>query len=145
MAVFYVTEKSMASTVALALPALTTLVAVLLYFVVTLNVGRARMKYKIPAPAVAGNPDFERAYRVQMNTLEQMAGFLPALWLFAIYLNPLWASALGALWIAGRALYAAGYYRAAEKRGAGFGISMLAFIALWAGALWGVVRTLLQA
>ena len=135
----------MAPNLAHALTALTTLIAILLYFVVTLNVGRARMKYKIPAPAVSGDPDFERAYRVQMNTLEQLAGFLPALWLFAIYVNPLWASALGVLWIAGRALYAAGYYRAAEKRSAGFGISMLAFIALWFGAVWGVVRTLLQA
>jgi glutathione S-transferase len=58
--------------------------------------------------------------------------------------SPSWASVLGTVWIAGRALYAVGYYRAAEKRHAGFGIGMFAFIALWLGAAWGVVRALLQ-
>ena len=134
----------MSTPIAFALPALTTLVAVLLYFVVTLNVGRARVKYKIAAPAVSGNPDFERAYRVQMNTLEQIVPFLPALWLFAFFVSTFWATLLGAIWILGRALYAIGYYRAAEKRGAGVGLSMLAFVALWFGAFWGVGRILLQ-
>lgn len=127
----------------LALPALTTLVVLLLYFVIVVNVGRARMKYKIAAPAVTGHPEFERAYRVQANTMEQLIAFLPALWLFALYVSPSWASVLGTVWVAGRALYAVGYYRAAEKRGAGFGVGMLAFVALWLGAAWGVVRTLL--
>jgi uncharacterized MAPEG superfamily protein len=124
-------------------PALTTLVALLLYFVTIVNVGRARVKYKIEAPAVTGHPVFERAYRVQMNTLEQLVGFLPALWIFAAYVNAPWASALGALWIAGRALYAVAYYEAPEKREAGFGIGAFAFVALWVGASWGVVRALL--
>jgi uncharacterized membrane protein YecN with MAPEG domain len=124
---------------------MTTLVALLLYFVIVINVARARTKYKIAAPAVTGHPDFERVYRVQVNTVEQLIGFLPALWLFALYVSPSWASVFGTVWIAGRALYAVGYYRAAERRGAGFGISVLAFVALWLGAAWGVVRALLQA
>jgi len=129
---------------AVALPALTTLVALLLYVVVTANVGRARGKYKIEAPAVTGHPDFERVHRVQVNTLEQLVAFLPALWLFALYTSPAWASVLGSVWIAGRAIYAVGYYRAAEKRSLGFGIGIAAFSVLWLGAAWGVVRTLLQ-
>lgn len=128
-----------------ALPALTTLVALLLYFITIVNVGRARVKYRIEAPAVTGHPDFERVHRVQINTLEQLAAFLPALWLFALYVSPAWASVLGTVWIAGRALYAVGYYRAAEKRGAGFGIAAMAFVALWLGAAWGVLRVLFQA
>ena len=127
-----------------ALPALTTLVALLLYVVITANVGRARVRYKIEAPAITGHPVFERVYRVQVNTLEQMIAFLPALWLFALYVSPAWASVLGTVWIAGRALYAVGYYRAADQRSAGFGIGTIAFLALWLGAAWGVVRTLLQ-
>ncbi len=127
-----------------ALPALTTLVALLLYFITIVNVGRARIKYKIEAPAVTGHPDFERVHRVQINTLEQLAAFLPALWLFALYVSPAWASVLGTVWIAGRALYAIGYYRAAGKRGAGFGIGAMAFVALWLGAAWGVLRVLFQ-
>jgi glutathione S-transferase len=127
-----------------ALPALTTLVALLLYFVITINVARARMKYRIAAPAVTGDPNFERVYRVQVNTLEQMIAFLPALWLFAFYVSPAWASVLGTVWIAGRALYAVAYYRSADRRSTGFNIGAFAFMALWLGAAWGVVRVLLQ-
>ena len=58
------------------LPALTTLVAVLLYVVTLANVAFARAKYKVVAPAVSGNPDFERIFRVQMNTLEQLVALL---------------------------------------------------------------------
>ena len=65
-------------------------------------------------------------------------------WLFAFYVSPAWASTLGTAWIAGRVIYAIGYYRAAEKRGPGFTITFLSFAALWAGATWGVVRALLQ-
>ncbi len=126
------------------LPALTTLIALLFYFVVTLNVARAHEKYKVAVPAMTGQPDFERVYRVQMNTLEQLALFLPSLWLFAIYVSPAWASLLGAVWIVGRILYAIGYYQAAEKRSAGFVISFAGAALLWLGAAYGVVRVLLQ-
>lgn len=128
-----------------ALPALTTLIALLVYFVVTVNVARAHVRFKVEVPAMTGHPDFERVYRVQMNTLEQLALFLPSLWLFAMFLNPAWASLFGAVWIVGRVLYAIGYYRAAEKRGAGFGIAFAGLAPLWLGAAYGVVRALLQA
>ncbi len=127
-----------------ALPALTTLVAVLLYVVTIANVGRARAKYKIEAPAVTGHPDFERVYRVQANTLEQLIGFLPALWLFAVYVSPPWASLFGAVWIVGRVVYAIGYYKSAEKRGPGFLIAFAGFAALWLGAAWGIFQALLR-
>jgi uncharacterized membrane protein YecN with MAPEG domain len=127
-----------------ALPALTTLIALLLYFMTIVNVARARGRFKIEAPAISGNPDFERVFRVHMNTLEQLVVFLPALWLFALYLSPAWASLVGAVWIVGRAMYAMGYYRAAEKRGAGFGFAFFAVAVLWFGALWGVVSALLR-
>jgi glutathione S-transferase len=127
-----------------ALPALTTLVALLLYVVVTFNVGRARNKYKISAPAVTGHPDFERVYRVQMNTLEQLVAFLPALWLFAWFVDPAWAATLGTAWIIGRVIYAVGYYGAANKRGPGFAIASVSFAALMVGAAWGVVTALLR-
>jgi glutathione S-transferase len=128
----------------LTLPALVTLAAILFYIVTAINVGRARVKYKIVAPAVSGNVDFERIFRIQMNTLEQMVAFLPALWLFAIYLSPVWGAAFGLIWIVGRILYAIGYARTAERRDVGFVTSFIALTALWAGASWGVVRALLQ-
>ncbi|WP_139102793.1 MAPEG family protein, partial [Acinetobacter baumannii] len=67
------------------LTALVTLLAVLFYLFTSINVSRARARPGIKVPATSGDPDFERAFRVQMNTLEWMPIFLPSLWLFAIY------------------------------------------------------------
>lgn len=126
-------------------PALVSLLALLLYFGVTINVGRARSKYGIPAPQMSGDPDFERVLRVQQNMLEQLIFFLPALWIFCAYLNPLWGAGLGLLWVIGRTLYAWGYYQAAEKRGPGFAIASLSSLVLLLGGLVGVVLKLLAA
>jgi glutathione S-transferase len=104
--------------------------ALLLYFVLTINVGRARAKYKVPVPQMTGDPDFERVLRVQQNTLEQIVFFLPLLWIFSYFVNPLWGAGLGSLWIIGRIVYAWGYYQATEKRGPGFAIASLSSIVL---------------
>jgi uncharacterized MAPEG superfamily protein len=125
-----------------ALPALVTLLALAFYVFTGVKVGWARGRYKIEAPAVTGDPAFERVYRVQMNTLEQLVAFLPALWLAAVFGNPLLASGLGLLWILGRIWYAVGYYRAADKRGPGFGLTIIAFAALWVSAAIGILRIL---
>lgn len=125
-------------------PALITLLALILYFVLGINVGRARVKYKVMPPQMSGDPNFERVLRVQQNTLEQLVLFLPAFWLFCQYVSPVWGSVLGAVWVVGRILYAWGYYQAAEKRIPGFGIAALATIALLLGALVGVMRVLFQ-
>jgi glutathione S-transferase len=104
--------------------------ALLLYFILTINVGRARAKYKVPVPQMTGDPDFERVLRVQQNTLEQIIFFLPLLWLFSYFVNPVWGAGLGTLWILGRIIYAWGYYQATEKRGPGFAIASLSSIVL---------------
>lgn len=126
-----------------ALPALVTCFALILMNVLAINVGRARAKYKIMVPTISGNPDFERVFRVHMNTLENIVIFLPALWLFAYYVSATWASVLGAVWIIGRVMYATGYYRKAEARGAGFMVSFLATTILIVGAMYGIVTALL--
>lgn len=123
---------------------LVTVLALILFFGVTLYVGVARAKYGVKAPAVSGNDDFERVLRVQQNTLEQLALFLPVLWIFATFVSPIAAAILGAVWILGRILYALGYYQAAEKRGPGFGLSTLATVVLIFGSLIGIVLTLLK-
>ena len=112
------------------LTGLITALALLLYFVLTINVGRARAKFKVPAPQTTGNPDFERYLRVQNNMLEQLVFFLPLLWLFSIFISVTWGAAIGSIWILGRILYAWGYYQAAEKRGPGFALSSLCSMAL---------------
>jgi glutathione S-transferase len=118
-----------------------TLLALLLYMGLSHVVGQARGKYRIKAPAVTGHENFERAYRVQMNTVEQMVFFLPALWLCAVLLSDTGAAVGGLIWVIGRAVYAVAYLDAPEKRGPGMGISMLAMIGLFLGALYGLVRT----
>ena len=126
------------------LTALITCLAVAVYFATSVLVSRARTAYGIKAPAVTGNPDFERVFRVQMNTLEWLPIFLPSLWLFAIHVSDLLAAAIGLVWIAGRILYVLSYSKAADKRGTGFGIQAFATIALWLGAtgaiIWRLVR-----
>jgi glutathione S-transferase len=124
--------------------AIVTCLAVLVYFFTGIRVSRARAAFGIKAPAITGNPDFERAFRVQMNTLEWMPIFLPSLWLFAIYISDGIAAAIGLVWIVGRILYMTGYAQAANKRGPGFGIQALAAGVLWLGslgaALWRLVH-----
>ena len=126
------------------LTALVTCLALLAYFLISFQVAKARQTYGIKAPAVSGNPDFERIYRVQMNTLEWMPIFLPALWLFAIYVSDAIAAALGVIWIAGRIVFMIGYRKAASKRGPGFAIQGGAAIILWLGAtvaiLWRLIH-----
>lgn len=121
---------------------LVTVFALLLFFGVTANVGRARIKSGIKPPQMSGDPEFERVVRVQQNTLEQLVLFLPSLWIFAVVVDSIAAPILGSVWIVGRILYAWGYYQAAEKRGPGFGISFLATTILLLGALVGIVLRL---
>ena len=124
--------------------ALVTCLAILFYFFTSFHVAKARAAFGIKAPAITGNPDFERVFRVQMNTLEWMPIFLPSLWLFAIYISDPVAAAIGVVWIAGRILYLTGYSQAAEKRGRGFGIQALAAGVLWLGALGAIVWRLMM-
>jgi uncharacterized MAPEG superfamily protein len=126
------------------LPELVALLTVLLLLVVSLLTGRARGKYGIKAPAITGHPMFERAYRIQMNTLEYAVVFLPALWLAARWGNPAWAGILGLVWLAGRVWYVVAYQRDPVSRSKPFGLAMLALLLLIVLAIWGVVRLLLQ-
>ena len=124
------------------LTALVTLLAVLFFFFTSMNVSRSRSRTGVKAPAMSGHPDFVRAFRIQMNTLEWMPIVLPSLWLFAIYISDAIAAGIGAVWIIGRIVYFIGYSKAAAKRGPGFAIQAIAAIALWAGALGAVVLRL---
>jgi glutathione S-transferase len=123
---------------------LVSLLAILFYFFTSARVARARAKYKIAAPAITGNADFERVFRVQMNTLEWMPIFLPSLWLFAIYISDRWAALVGLVWIVGRIVYMLGYERATEKRSPGFFIQALACIVLVFGSMGMIVSRMVH-
>jgi glutathione S-transferase len=126
----------------LPLTALVTLLICLLLFAAGINVGRARGLYGIKAPAVTGHEMFERAYRIQMNTLENAVLVLPALWLYASFIGDRGAAAMGGVWLLARIWYAIAYQKDPAKRGPAFGLSVLAFAGLAAGAFWGVLRIL---
>ena len=127
------------------LVAIVTLLALLVYFYMSMIVGQGRTKYNVPAPAVTGNPDFERAYRVQMNTLEWLPLFLVSLWIFTLAWNSdLVSAGIGVVWIIGRILYLTGYSKAAAARGPGFGIQALATAVLLFGALGKIIWMVVQ-
>ena len=119
--------------------ALVSLLAVLFYFFLATRVAVAHRKFNVKLPAMTGNPDFERVYRVQMNTLEWMPTFMVSLWLCALYLSDIGAAALGLVWIVGRALYYVGYSKAVEKRLPGFFVQVMACFLLIIGAVVGIV------
>jgi uncharacterized MAPEG superfamily protein len=125
------------------LPALVTLLTILLQFGTMWAVGHARGKYGIKAPATSGDPAFERAYRVQMNTLEQTVMFLPTLWLAAHYGFSGWAGVAGLVWIVGRVWYALAYLKDPAKRGPGYLVGMLGWVVLLVMACLGVGRAML--
>jgi glutathione S-transferase len=120
----------------------TILLALLEYIVMSGLVGRARAKYGVRAPAMTGHPDFERANRVHVNTLENLIIFVPAVLIFATYVSAFYAAILGALFVVGRALYAIGYLQAADKRSVGAGITGIVNIVLVVGGLIGIARAL---
>ena len=120
------------------------LLALLEYFIFVFLVARARGKYGVHAPAITGHPVFERTFRVQQNTLELLIIFVPSIALFGTYISWRWGALLGLLFILGRAVYAAGYIRAPEKRELGATVSFAATAALLVGSLFGVIGALIR-
>jgi glutathione S-transferase len=124
--------------------AIVTLLAIALYFFLATRVAAARGTFHVPLPATAGHPDFERIFRIHMNTLEWMPTFLVSLWLCAIFLSDIGAAVLGLVWIAGRILYFVGYRKAVEKRLPGFFVQSAACFLLFIGAAADIVMHLVR-
>jgi glutathione S-transferase len=116
--------------------------ALLQFFIFCMAVGKARATYKIEAPATTGNEVFERYFRVQMNTLEMLIIFVPAILMFARYVNAYWAAGLGVVYLIGRTLYFRGYVKAPAKRSMGYLFSGGPTIILLVGAIIGVLIAL---
>jgi glutathione S-transferase len=112
-----------------------TLLALLEYSIIGVMVGRARQTYGIEAPATTGNPDFERIFRVHVNTLEALIVFLPALWIFSLSVHYHIGVLLGLLFVIARIVYAAGYMSAASKRSTGAFATGIINLILVVGAL----------
>lgn len=120
----------------MALVSIVVMLAIIEYFIFGFMVGAARGKYGVSAPAVTGDPIFERYYRVQQNTLEQLAGLLPAITVYGFYGNPQVAAGLGLVFIISRAVYAYTYINDPAKRAWGFVPGWLATVLMIVLGLW---------
>ncbi|HBZ70659.1 MAG TPA: MAPEG family protein [Deltaproteobacteria bacterium] len=119
--------------------AVVTSLALIEYLWIGFSVGQARTQYGVAAPAITGNEIFERWFRVQQNTVEQLVVFLPSLWLFGLYVNARLGALIGLVFVGGRYLYTRGYVEDPEKRGRGFMIGFVATAVLLLGALVGAL------
>lgn len=121
------------------LVAIVTILTLCQFVLFSVQVGSMRGKHGVKAPAVSGHPDFERMFRIQQNTLEQLVVFVPALWIFAQYVNPLWAAGLGLVFIIGRFIYRSSYLKDPASRGMGFTITFLPTAVM---LVWGLIAVL---
>lgn len=119
-----------------------TLLIGLFYFFTAFRVGNLRARHGIKAPLTMGHPTFDRAYRVQMNTLEQMGIVLPFLWVAAFYpIGWAWLAPLvGLIWLLSRLVYLAGYMADPDKRLAGAMLGGICNLTLFIIAAVGVLR-----
>ncbi len=119
--------------------AVVTVLAVFQSFSFAFLVGKQREKHGIKAPAITGEAEFERAFRIHQNTVEQLVIFIPALWLFGHYVHGLIGAGLGLVFIVSRFLYRKSYLNDPTTRTAGFGIGALIMMILLLGGLIGAI------
>lgn len=125
------------------LTALTLVAALLIYFAFSVIVGRARSTWNVPAPQASGHPEFDKRYRVQMNTLEQLALFVPGVILCAPVEGDGFTASFAAIWCVGRILFAWGYYKDPAKRGPGFALTLLPGLVLVLAGAHGAIAALM--
>lgn len=104
--------------------------------------GRARSLSGLKAPAMTGDEGFERMYRVQMNTLELLVVFLPALYLASRHLPALPVAAIGLVFVVGRFIYWRAYIADPSSRSLGFVLSFFPVLVLCILALVGIVLSM---
>jgi len=122
--------------------ALLVLLSLLQYVYFTIKVGASRGKHGVPAPAVSGNEVWERLFRIQQNTLEQLIIFIPGLYIFALYLSAKWALIPGGMYLIGRQIYSMSYAKDPKTRSIGFALTFLAQVILILGGFFGVLKNI---
>jgi len=110
-----------------------TVLALMQYMFFGIQVGGAHQKYGVKAPTMSGDAEFDRVNRVHQNTLEQLIVLIPALWMYAHYVNPLWGAGMGVVYLIGRFIYRAEYLKDPSTRTLGFSLSFLpgAVMSIW--------------
>ena len=115
------------------------LLALLQYMWFTVRVGTTRGKYNIDAPACEGDESWERMFRVQQNTMEQLVIMIPAAYAFAYYVSELWVLLPGVAFIIGRFMYSSEYLKDPKTRAPGMSLTLAANASLVVGALIGLL------
>ena len=128
----------------MALVTIITMLALVEYIFFGMQVGLARGKYNVVAPATTGHPQFERVNRIHLNTLEQLVVFIPGLWAFGYFVSFTWGAVLGAVYLVGRIVYSVSYSKDPDSRGIGVLLSVLPSYVMVLGALAGAAWAVLQ-
>ena len=118
------------------------LLALVQYVIFTVRVGANRVKYKVNAPATSGDEAWERLFRVQQNTMEQLVIFIPAAVIFGLYITGAGRLIPGLMFILGRFLYSLEYVRNPATRVPGMALTLIANAVLLGGGLIGVALRL---
>lgn len=121
--------------------AVVTVLAVLQAFGFAFLVGKQRAKHGVKAPTITGDAEFERAFRIHQNTVEQLVIFIPALWIFSYYVHDLTGAGLGLVFVISRLVYRQGYLNDPASRARGFGIGALVMMVLMLGGLIGAIMS----
>ncbi len=117
------------------------MVALIQYEYFATITGTSRSKHGVHPPKTTGNETWERLFRIQQNTLEQLIVFVPGVVAFAWFVSPKWVIVPGVAFIAGRQLYSWSYLKDPKGRGPGFAMTFLSNAALVIGSLIGAVMS----
>ena len=117
--------------------AIVTALALLQVMAFAFLVGVARGKFGVSAPAISGDPNFEREFRVHQNSVENLVLVIPAMWIFATYVHTLTAAGIGLLYVISRFIYRNAYLKDPKSRSPGFTIGALCTIVLILGSIAG--------
>ena len=116
------------------------ILAVLQFLYFGLLVGKARARYGVSAPAITGHEQFEREFRVQMNTLEQLVAFLPAIYIANEYWPARYIAVAGLVYLVGRFIYRNAYVADPKGRSLGFALTLGPTLILLIASVVGAVR-----
>jgi len=123
--------------------AIITVLALMQTYAFAIQVGQARVKHGVNAPDTSGHEEFDRMFRIHQNTLEQLILFVPALWIFGLYVQALAGAGIGLVFLIGRFIYRRAYLKDPASRGLGFGLGAVALAVLMLGGLVGAVMSYL--
>ena len=126
------------------LTSLMVLLALVEYFWFGIQVGQARVRTGVEAPATSGHPEFERYFRIHYNTLEQLVIMIPSAFIFASFVGDPWAAGLVAVFVVGRFVYSTSYAKDPAKRGLGFTLTALPNVTLLLGGIVAIVIHLVR-